>query len=118
MLKFTALALGALTAISIAPSAQAIPIGVNINIGAPVHPVVIRPANRWDNRYQQRRREAYIRRELELERDRDARWESSRYPNDYNRVYINPVVVPTVYTPPVITEYREHNGGYYPHDRR
>ncbi len=117
MLKFTALAIGVLTAISIAPSAQAIPIGVNINIGAPIHPVV-RPADRWDGRYYQRRREAYIRRERELERDRDARWESTRYPNDYNRVYINPVIVPTVSPPPVITEYREHNGGYYPHGLR
>jgi hypothetical protein len=112
MLKFTSLAIGVLTAISIAPSAQAVPI--KVIIGVPVTPVV-HPANHWQGGYYHHPRQVEYRRERELARERAARarWESKYRRHDG---YIRPGYVPTSYSSPTI-EYRGDNGNHYRRDR-
>ncbi|AFY96259.1 hypothetical protein [Chamaesiphon minutus] len=111
MLKFTSLALGLLTAISIVPSAQALPIS-----GTPVivtqtyrgdrTPVVVNvthPTYRGSKYY--RGWETDRRRQIELIRQREARarWEArhSRYRHDRNR-----------YSTERYIDYRRDNNSY------
>ncbi len=112
MLKLTSLAIGVLTAISIAPSAQAVPI--KVIIGVPPAPAV-HHQDRWQGGNYYHPRQVEYRRERELAREREARarWEAKHRRHD---AYIRPAYVPTNYSSPTI-EYRGDDGDRYRRDR-
>jgi hypothetical protein len=91
MLKFTALAVGLLSAMSIVPSAQALPLGnapyqqTRDRDNRPQVVVSVNEPTRRDARYQSW--EADRRRQLELVREREARsrWEAANPRHQYGR---------------------------------
>jgi septal ring factor EnvC (AmiA/AmiB activator) len=121
MLKFTSLAIGLLTLISIVPSAQAFPILDRSNPNSAQINVNINPQVRSEDRrerdgYRYRREIEHRERKLARERAARARWEAAQYRR--HGYYSQRPADGSIYQPQAIDRREERDDYYRHHDRR